>query len=202
MAFDPLSYENLGESIIRALEDVKPVALDDLVPFDGAGIYALYYQGDFPAYERLAQRNKESAGDWALYIGKAEAENARKGETNQASMAVGNKLFNRVMNHRKSIAAANNLDTADFMVRTLAVAPTWIPLAEVVAIRMHKPVWNRVIDGLGNHDPGAGRRKGMRSRWDTLHPGREWADLLASRPEGSGDLVQEVREYLNRQALG
>lgn len=202
MSFDPLSYENLGESIIRALEDVRPVPLDELAPFDGAGIYALYYQGGFPAYEQLAQSNLDVPGSWALYIGKAEAENARKGEPNQASMTVGNKLFNRVMNHRKSIEAAQNIDTTDFMVRALAVAPTWVPLAEVVAIRMHKPVWNRIIDGLGNHDPGGGRRKGMRSRWDTLHPGREWAELLASRPESSQDLVQEARDYLKQQALG
>jgi len=30
-------------------------------------------------------------------------------------------------------------------------------------------VWNVVIDGFGNHDPGAGRYNGERTRWDTLH---------------------------------
>lgn len=78
--------------------------------------------------------------------------------------------------------AAQNLDPHDFQVRALAIAPTWIPLAEVVAIRMHHPLWNVSIDGLGNHDPDSGRYRGMRPRWDTtLHPGRHWATKLKSR---------------------
>jgi hypothetical protein len=40
-------------------------------------------------------------------------------------------------------------------------------------------VWNRVLDGFGNHTPGAGRFKQQRSRWDTLHPGRSWAEKCA-----------------------
>ena len=41
------------------------------------------------------------------------------------------------------------------------------------------PVWNSIVDGFGNHDPGAGRRAGMVSRWDVLHPGRAWASSLS-----------------------
>ena len=40
------------------------------------------------------------------------------------------------------------------------------------------PVWNLCLDGFGNHDPGAGRRQGEASWWDTLHPGRRWASQL------------------------
>jgi len=206
MVFDPLSYENLGASITRALDEVTPVPLTELESFDGAGIYALYYTGPFEPYRTLTDVNREELGAWALYVGKAEAENARKGEPGQSSFetthAIGRKLFNRVQNHRKSIEAADNLDVEDFHVRTLAVTPTWVPLAEVVAIRMHQPLWNKVIDGLGNHDPGAGRRKGMRSRWDTLHPGRPWAELLADRSEDAAALSQEARSFLRTQFLG
>ena len=45
-------------------------------------------------------------------------------------------------------------------------------------IRHFQPVWNQVIDGFGNHDPGKGRNQQRRSVWDTLHPGREWAGKL------------------------
>lgn len=194
--FDPLDYDNLGASIARALEESPVVPLLSLKRFDGAGIYALYYTGSHPAYAPLAECNRESPGSWALYIGKAEAENSRKGDPNQVRSSVGPKLYNRISNHLKSIEAATNIDAADFQVRALAVAPTWIPLAEVVAIRLHHPVWNVLVDGLGNHDPGAGRYKGMRPRWDTLHPGRAWADRLQPRMETPDDVQQDTINYL------
>lgn len=195
--FDPLDYDNLGASIARAL-DARPVEnLSDLKSFDGAGIYALYYSGEFPAYAELAKANIAEPGSWAIYIGKADAENARKGDPDQVNRPVGNKLFNRVKKHRASIDSTINLSVDDFQVRTLAVAPTWIPLAEVVAIRLHNPVWNVLVDGLGNHDPGAGRYKGMRPRWDTVHPGRAWAEKLVGREESSSDIQQDIVSYLN-----
>ena len=194
--FDPLHYDNLGASIARALDNRPVLPLANLEKFDGAGIYALYYTGSHPAYEPLAERNRQEPGAWAIYIGKAEAENARKGDPEQASRPVGSKLFNRIGNHRKSIEAAINLDVNDFQVRALAVAPTWVPLAEVVAIRIHHPIWNTIVDGLGNHDPGAGRVSGMRPRWDTVHPGRAWAEKLAPRAESAADIQQDARNYL------
>lgn len=194
--FDPLNYENLGMSIARALEERPVENLAQLERFDGAGIYALYYTGEHPAYKPLAQQNREKLGSWAIYVGKAEVENARKGDPNQTNQVVGSKLYNRIRNHLMSIRAANNLDENDFYVRALAIAPTWISLAEVIAIRMHKPVWNVLIDGLGNHDPGSGRYKGKRPRWDTLHPGRTWADRLQPREESPLDIQQESLDYL------
>lgn len=197
--FDPLSYENLGASISRALDDQPLVRLDEVSSFDGVGIYALYYVGDFPAYRLLSEANQQTPGSWAIYVGKAEAENARKGDPNQASSIDGPKLYNRIMQHKRSIQSARNLDSSHFMVRFLTIAPTWVSLAEVIAIRMHKPLWNSVIDGLGNHDPGAGRRQGMRPRWDTLHPGRPWADTLQLRTETAANIMQDAVSYLARR---
>lgn len=207
MVFDPLSYENLGASITRALDEVAPVPLTQIKRFDGAGIYALYYTGPFEPYAVLSEHNRREDGPtWAIYVGKAETENARKGEPNQSSFEVtheiGPKLFNRVKTHRRSIEAAGNLDPTDFAVRMLAVAPTWVPLAEVVAIRMHQPLWNKVIDGLGNHNPGKGRKDGARSRWDTLHPGRAWAFDYPENADDAAALSQEARNFLQVRAQG
>lgn len=198
--FDPLDYDNLGASISRALDDQPVVGLRDLEVFDGAGVYALYYTGAHPAYLPLAEANRRTPGTWAIYIGKAEAENARKGDPAQAVKPVGDKLFKRIRNHRASIEQATNLSLDDFQVRALAIAPTWIPLAEVVAIRMHNPVWNVLVDGLGNHNPGSGRANGMRPRWDTVHPGRSWAEHLPARPESAADIAQEALGYLKARA--
>lgn len=194
--FDPLDYDNLGASIARALGERPVQSLIGLPAFDGAGIYALYYTGDHPAYADLSAANLAASGSWAIYIGKAGAENARKGDPDQANKPVGKKLHGRIGKHRKSIEAVNNLDESDFQIRALTVAPTWIPLAEVVAIRMHNPVWNVIVDGLGNHDPGSGRYEVLRPRWDTLHPGRAWAPKLTTRSEAAADIQQDVVQYL------
>lgn len=193
--FDPLDYDNLGDSIARAVEAQPISPLAEVTQFDGAGIYALYYTGEHPAYAPLAKVNQETPGTWALYIGKAEAENKRKGDPDQALKPVGPKLYNRIQKHRRSIEAATNLDVADFQVKALPVAPTWVAMAEIVAIRLHKtPVWNKVVDGFGANTPGEGRKAGKRSRWDTLHPGRDYAGV--DRNESVADIQQEIVEYL------
>lgn len=196
-AFDPLSYDNLGASISRALDDQPVLPLDELPRFDGAGVYALYYSGDHEAYEPIAEANREEPGSWAIYIGKAEAENARKGDPDQRNVLEGPKLWNRIVkNHARSIRQASNLDTADFSVRYLVVAPAWIQLAEIISIRMHKPVWNAIVDGFGNHDPGSGRKDMLRPRWDTLHPGRTWAPKLKQRSETAEEIATDILGYL------
>jgi hypothetical protein len=47
-AFNPLDKRNLGESVALALSRSQAVSLAELPSISGAGIYALYYSGDFP----------------------------------------------------------------------------------------------------------------------------------------------------------
>ena len=51
--FNPLDKRHLGASVANALleSEIYPLPPE---PFIGAGVYALYYLGDFPAYEVLA----------------------------------------------------------------------------------------------------------------------------------------------------
>lgn len=49
-----------------------------------------------------------------------------------------------------------------------------------MAKQSRAPVWNQIIDGFGNHDPGKGRYQQRRSVWDIIHPGREWSKKLAN----------------------
>ena len=194
--YDPLDYENLGRSIAYALTEQPVRSLSDLERFSGVGVYALYYTGEFPLYDIIARQNKKEAGSQTIYIGKADAENRRKGNPDQASDQRGDKLFKRILKHRQSIENARNLDVADFQVRALSIVPTWVPLAEMVAIRTYRPLWNAVIDGLGNHDPGKGRRQGERPLWDTMHPGRPWAELLRGRREPQVDIAPKAIDHL------
>ena len=108
-------------------------------------------------------------------------------------------LGNRLRQHVNSVQAATNLDIADFHARWLVIEPIWIPLGESLLIGRFAPVWNTIVDGFGNHDPGAGRREGMMSRWDELHPGRSWAHQFRPRNEKQEHIEADVMEYLRQR---
>jgi Eco29kI restriction endonuclease len=193
--FNPLDMDNLGVSIANAMLTSGPTPLADVPVFYGAGIYAIYYGGALSMYELLVNYGAVSEFEVPIYVGKAIPSGGRRGlavEHGTTSRA----LSNRLREHARSIEAAENLDLADFTCRWLVVEPIWIPLGENVMISRFAPVWNVIVDGFGNHDPGAGRRAGMRSRWDTLHPGRPWAPYFAERPESVEAIAADVIEYL------
>ena len=58
-------------------------------------------------------------------------------------------------------------------------------------INQFRPIWNSCIDGFGNHDPGKGRAQQARSEWDTIHPGRYWAEKLAKNRLSVDDILQK-----------
>jgi len=193
--FNPLAISNLAESVVTQLLASAGAPLTDISDIDGAGVYAIYYTGataPFAPYADLASANVDELTQ-PIYVGKAIPAGGRKGVAVAANSRA---LVGRLREHRDSVVAANNLAAEDFAARWLVVEDIWIPLGESLLISRFSPLWNALIDGFGNHDPGAGRRKGMRSRWDTLHPGRGWADLLPSRPEAAAALEAEAREYL------
>ena len=42
----------------------------------------------------------------------------------------------------------------------------------------HQSIWNQLIPGFGNPDPGGGRCHQRRSEWDPVHEGRPWVERL------------------------
>lgn len=194
ISFNPLDKQNLGASVAEALltKEVHPLA--SVPAFEGAGIYAIYYTGDFEPYQQCARMNRDDRFALPIYVGKAVPPGARMGLTNAAS--AGPALHKRLKEHLDSVKAAENLDVADFYCRFLVVDDIWIPLGESLVITRFTPLWNSLIDGFGNHNPGKGRHAGMRPRWDVLHPGRTWAASLAERPETQEQIAQEAAIYL------
>lgn len=179
--YNPLDKKNLDGSVADAMLESPVHPLGDLEPFTGAGIYAIYYTGDFEA---------------PIYVGKAVPAGARKGNF-ELDADPGTVLFKRLREHAESVNAAENLRLEDFFCRFLVVDDIWIPLGESLLIAKFAPIWNKLVDGFGNHDPGKGRYQGMRSKWDTLHPGRAWAHKCAGRSESSASSGTELSAYLN-----
>ena len=192
--FNPLDMQNLAKAVVNQIEEKDPIPLDDVSTFLGAGVYALYYVGDFPAYAELSSANAESLIQ-PIYVGKAVPKGGRRGleAVSHTSTKV---LSSRIREHAKSVRAAANLDIADFRVRWLVVEDIWIALGESAMIRRYRPVWNAVLDGFGNHDPGSGRINGKRSMWDTLHPGRPWATAYPERTDTARQIAQDVTQYI------
>ena len=193
-SYNPLNKLNLGKSVAEALLDRPVDSLGELPSFQGAGIYALYYKGDFPSYKRMAQRNAEGA-KWPIYIGKAIPAGGRRGASLFTDIS-GRFLFNRLRDHADSVQAASNLSIDDFGCRYLIVDDIWIPLGETLLISRFKPLWNLSLEGFGNHDPGAGRYNGFMPLWDVLHPGRSWAIKCRARLETSIELSARVEAFL------
>ena len=192
--FNPLDKKNLGASVAEALLTKEAHPLDDLPVFEGAGIYAIYYTGNFPSYAQISRLNQGGQLLLPIYVGKAVPAGARMGASTE--LTTGKPLYKRLKEHAESVKAAENLDSKDFYCRFLVVDDIWIPLGESLIIARFTPVWNSLIDGFGNHNPGKGRHAGMRPRWDVLHPGRAWAMNLAERPETSAQIATDAETYL------
>lgn len=192
LPYNPLDKEKLGESVANALLAAPLHALPP-EPFEGAGVYALYYNGSFPAYARLTGPDSYQ---YPIYIGKAVPKGARKGYLSLES-AIGDSLFQRLREHAESLDQVG-LGRENLRCRHLVVDDIWIPLGETLLIRRFRPVWNVLLDGFGNHDPGGRRLTGATSRWDTVHPGRSWVLKRDLRPnlKSREEWIAEVITFL------
>ena len=188
--YNPLSMSEIGESIVRALIERPCVPLPEMEDVLGAGIYALYYRGDFAHYEPIAEPDCVTP----IYVGSAEPPGAQV-----ENAPAGPELRNRLREHRNSIADAENLDVDDFRCRYLVVDDIWITLGNRVLTQRFQPVWNSVATGFAQHNPGASRYGGLRSDWDEIHPGRPWRDEMNENRTAEAVLA-EVRVHLARHA--
>lgn len=190
--FNPLDKKQLAASVAEALLASEMHPLPPRERFSGAGVYAIYYFGNSVIYRALTRLNDGAEIPTPIYVGKAIPTGARKGDV-EFDATVGNALFNRLSEHADSIKSSSNLKISDFKCRYLVVDDIWIPLGESLLIRQFRPIWNVAIDGFGNHDPGSGRYRQQKSSWDVLHPGRVWAERLASCARTERELVDLIQ---------
>ena len=198
--YNPLDKMNLGRSVAEALLLCPVASLTQTADLAGAGVYAIYYTGGFEAYAPVAEKNADSNFHQPIYVGKAVPKGARKGGL-AFDASKGRALRDRLRQHAASIDEATNLDLGDFHFRSLVVDDIWIPLGENMMIEQFKPVWNIVLDGFGNKDPGKRRATQYRSPWDVLHPGRQFAEKLADGVTTPEMLTARLSAYFAGQVV-
>ncbi len=194
--YNPLEKENLGKSVAESLLSSKSLPLGQIDQFNGAGVYSIYYLGDFEAYAPLKKWNSGPVDlSLPIYVGKAIPTGGRKGIIDPEVAGKDTSLFKRLADHRKSIEAVENLEIEDFHCRFLIVDDIWIPIGESLLIQRYRPLWNPVVDGFGNHDPGAGHYKGARPSWDAIHPGRPWAEKCSPSKLTNEAIIERISAH-------
>jgi hypothetical protein len=170
--------------------------------FTGTGVYALYYTGKNRIYARYGELNRLSY-NYPIYVGKAVPKGWRQSRTSDRLGATASELHNRIKEHCRNIAVGNDLKVSDFTCRFVIFEDTgsdMIGTIEAALIKLNRPLWNTVVDGFGNHTPGAGRFEQAKSQWDVLHPGRAWAERCKGTPPNKDLIVKQIAAHL--AALG
>ncbi|WP_122574980.1 Eco29kI family restriction endonuclease [Pseudomonas viridiflava] len=190
--FDPADPITAGRIVALTLISQPLHALASIPNFYGAGVYALYYNGGFPAYGAL------SNSDHPIYVGKADPSLSSAKE----AIAQGTKLSIRLNEHAKSIRKAEStLNIDDFKCRFLIVQSGFQKAAEDYLIGFFKPIWNsetKICFGLGKHGDSAETRDNKRSPWDTMHPGRSWADKSSKDQKTTEQIVSQISSHLEK----
>lgn len=112
----------------------------------------------------------------------------------------GYELNNRIREHSRSINLGEGLEPSDFFCRFMILEgkeSDFIGTVEAALIRIYQQIWNTLIDGFGNHDPGKGRYKQAKSDWDVCHPGRSWADKCQGIHADKKQLLQSIEIFMS-----
>ena len=167
--------------------------------FSGTGVYALYCIAQSGIYSKFHKVNR-TAFTMPIYIGKAVPKGWRQARQLSAKNAKSYELYNRIYEHSHSINIAEGLERSDFFCRFMILEgreSDLIGTVEAALIRKYQPIWNTLIDGFGNHDPGKGRYQQAKSDWDVCHPRRAWAERCQGIPANREDLFQSIENFLN-----
>lgn len=169
VVFNPAEPETVGALIAKTMLEQARTPLASAGRFYGSGVYAIYYRGDFPAYAPVKGK------DTPLYVGKADPRKASANTPEEQGLT----LSRRLADHIKSVTLARNLNLEDFDCRYLVVRSAWQGTAETYLISRFLPIWNSEVGicfGFGKHGDDPKTRGNKRSPWDTVHPGRPWAE--------------------------
>ncbi|MBQ6926436.1 MAG: Eco29kI family restriction endonuclease [Kiritimatiellae bacterium] len=186
------------DDAVRFFSGTPVHTLPPPVSFAGSGVYAIYCIATDGLYQKFGNEINKYSYSVPIYVGKAVPNGWRQSrEIQQATIT--NTLYSRLRQHARSIKEGNGIQLTDFACRFMILEGETASLTEAVEaalIALFSPLWNSVIDGFGNHNPGKERKTGRISQWDTLHPGRHWTEAMTGERPLKNQIVRRVKDYL------
>lgn len=169
VVFDPLNPVSVSKFATVVLLAQLRHPLADIPSLCGSGVYAIYYKGKSKLYRPI------SGIEHPIYVGKADPEKL----TANTSLEQGDYLTSRLNEHSRDIQKAQDdhaktLLLDDFECRFLVMKSGWASAAESYLIDLYQPIWN-YQSGICSGFDDTENLSTLRSPWDALHPGRDWA---------------------------
>ena len=193
------AFAELVKDAVRFFNGTPVHTLPPPETFFGTGVYALYYIGKNPLYERYAELNRLSYG-FPIYVGKAVPKGWRQSRASDDTAKQSRELIGRLRQHSNNIELVDGLQLKDFMCRFVIFESTgsdMISTIEAALIKLNLPLWNTALDGFGNHDPGKGRYEQANSDWDVIHKGRAFAEKLKGIPKPKDIILNNIKKHFD-----
>ncbi len=193
-------FEEIIKDTIRFFNGTPVQSIPVPEQFHGAGVYAIYCTAKTGIYKNFHEINR-TAFHLPIYVGKAVPKGWRQGRAAHAPETPTYELNNRIREHGRSLEQGAGINPDDFCCRFVIfedIEQGLISTVEAALIRIYQPVWNSLIDGFGNHDPGSGRYEQAMSDWDVCHPGRLWAERCKGKHNSRAELVKRIETFMSQ----
>lgn len=194
------AFTELVKDAVRFFNGTPVHTLPPPEPFLGTGVYALYYTGQNSLYKKYAELNRLSYS-YPIYVGKSVPKGWRQSRASDNTQNQSRELISRLREHSRSISLGSELLLQDFMCRFVIFeedGSDMIGTIEAALIKLNKPLWNTVVDGFGNHDPGSGRYEQAKSDWDVIHEGRAWASKCNGKHAEKSVIIDNILLHLQK----
>ncbi len=192
------TFVELVKDAIRFFNGTPVQPLPPTAPFVGAGVYALYYTGDYPHYKKYSVLNRLEYR-YPIYVGKAVPKGWRQSRASSTGGKGNKELYRRLRKHASSIRSVSGLSLEDFTCRfAIFEGPSsdMVSTVEAALIKTMLPLWNSVVDGFGNNTPGSGRYDQAKSDWDVMHSGRSFAAKCKGKHNSLSSIEADIKAHL------
>ncbi|XOF34762.1 MAG: Eco29kI family restriction endonuclease [Candidatus Electrothrix sp. YB6] len=196
--FHSPDVEEIIKDTIRFFNGTPVLSIPVPERFQGTGVYAIYCTARAGIYKDFHEINRTSYA-LPVYIGKAVPKGWRQARSGSSASSESYELNNRIREHGRSLQAAESIEPEDFRCRFMILEGAesdLIGTVEAALIRKYKPLWNTLVDGFGNHDPGRGRYEQAMSDWDVCHPGRLWAEKCRGKHSDRNLLLKSIADFM------
>ena len=193
------AFVELVKDAVRFFNGTPVHELPPVEKFTGTGVYALYYTGKNEFYKRYAELNR-LAYTHPIYVGKAVPKGWRQSRISDQADKRSMELFSRLREHGRNIEVAEGIEVDEFYCRFVIFeegGSDMISTIEAALIKLNRPLWNSIVDGFGNHTPGAGRFEQAKSDWDVIHPGRAWAEKCKGVARDKESIIKFIEQHFN-----